>query len=204
MSVSIYVEGGRGGKAMKSACRRGFSSFFKSAGLHGRMPKVVASGSREDTFSKFRIGLDRRSSEQPPVLLVDSEAPVAKGNSVWEHLRLIDNWTRPEQAREESAYLMVQCMESWFLADKHCLERFFGQNFLVNALPGQTAIEEVPKSDVLAGLRDATRQCKTKGQYSKGRHSFDILAKIDPASVVEASPHAKRLIAFLREETNRR
>ena len=32
---------------------------------------------------------------------------------------------------------------------------------------------------------------------TKGRHSFDILAELDPAKVRAASPHANRLILAL-------
>ena len=66
--------------------------------------------------------------------------------------------------------------------------------------PRRREVEEVAKGDVLEGLRNATRRC-TKGEYGKGRHSFDILEQTDPAKVFDASPHAKRLIDTLREKT---
>jgi hypothetical protein len=48
-----------------------------------------------------------------------------------------------------------------------------------------------------AGLRNATRFTQTKGEYGKAKHSFDILAGVDPEKVKAASPHAERLIATL-------
>ena len=90
-------------------------------------------------------------------------------------------------------------MEAWFLADKEGLGAYFGQGFDRNALPGRREIEDVAKADVLDGLKRATRQCK-KGEYGKGRHSFDILEQTDPAKVIYASPHARRLVETLRRE----
>ena len=110
-----------------------------------------------------------------------------------------DRWKKPDAATDENAHLMVQCMETWFLADKDRLAAYFDQGFNGNALPGRREIEEVAKGDVFEGLKRATRQCK-KGEYGKGRHSFDILEQTDPAKVINASPHARRLIETLRQE----
>ena len=136
------------------------------------------------------------------VLLVDSEGPVAEGSGPWSHLEASDGWDRPEDATDENAHLMVQCMEAWFLADRSCLATFFGQGFDPNALPGNRNLEEVAKTDVLRGLKKATRQCRPKGEYGKGRHSFDLLSEIDPASVMDASPRASRLVATLRKKAS--
>ena len=97
-----------------------------------------------------------------------------------------------------NAHLMVQCMEAWFLADKDCLAAFFGRGFNRNALSHNPDIEQVAKTDVLEGLKGATRRCKSKGEYGKGRHSFEILSEIDPEKVLAASLHAMRLVHTLR------
>ncbi len=44
------------------------------------------------------------------------------------------------------------------------------------ALPGNPNIEAISKESVLKALKDATRQTKTKGGYSKRDHSFELLA----------------------------
>ena len=44
----------------------------------------------------------------------------------------------------------------------------------------------------------ATRKCKTKEHYLKGKHSFVLLGRIDPSKVIAASPHAKRLLDALK------
>ena len=91
---------------------------------------------------------------------------------------------------------MVQMMESWFLADREALAAYYGQGFRAGALPSNTRIEDVAKDDVIDGLEQATRNT-SKGRYSKGRHSFDLLARLAPAKVTNASPYAKRLIDTL-------
>jgi hypothetical protein len=131
------------------------------------------------------------------ILLVDSEEPVT-GNFPWEHVKARpgDGWDKPEAATDDHLHLMVECMESWFLADKEALEKFYGQGFKNNSLPAKPKIEEVSKSDVYRGLKDATKDTK-KGEYGKGTHSFKILAIVDPAKVRDAAPSADRLLKHL-------
>ena len=63
-------------------------------------------------------------------------------------------------------------------------------------------VENIAKADLYKGLANATRHC-TKGRYGKGRHSFGILARVDPHKIIAASPHAKRLIDTLRAKSGR-
>lgn len=100
---------------------------------------------------------------------------------------------------EAQVHLMVQCMESWFLADKTSLEEFYGQGFRPNALPANPAVEDVLKKDVMEGLARAT-QGTTMGEYHKTRHGFAILERLDPAKVSERSLHAKAFLDFLRTQ----
>jgi hypothetical protein len=108
-----------------------------------------------------------------------------------------DGWRRPHGAADDQCHLMVQIMESWFLADKVGLASFYGQGFRENALPASQEVEQIPKADVLSGLAQATRDTR-KGSYSKGSHSFHILADVDLASVEDAAPHARHLLETLR------
>ena len=88
-------------------------------------------------------------------------------------------------------------MESWFLADKATLAAFFGRGFDQKALPQRQEVEAIPKSDVLSGLKNASRRTTTKGPYSKGKHAFAILALVDPTPVRSASVHADRFLNAL-------
>ena len=93
---------------------------------------------------------------------------------------------------------MVQIMESWFLADRETLADFYGSDFRSNAIPLWPEIEEVPKEDVLSNLRRATSGTG-KGSYRKRRHGFEILRKLDPNKVMNASPHASHFVTSLRK-----
>ncbi len=198
MSVRIYVEGGGNTGALKSKCRWGFSEFFKKILPASRQPKVIACGSRNEAIDNFRIAL-REHPGETVVLLVDAETPVAPEATVWAHLKQSAGCEPPAGATEDNSHLMVQCMESWFLADTETLASYFGQGFQASALPRNPNVEEIAKPVVLHALKAATRQTKTKGEYSKGGHSFEILARIDANKVRSASPYAERLaVALLR------
>lgn len=197
MNVKVYVEGGGDTNALKTRCRQGFSEFFRKAGLEGRMPRIVASGGRQQTFDDFCTALKKSGVDDFIILLVDSEAPVAAGTGSWSHLKARDNWNKPAAATDENAHLMVQCMEAWFLADKDTLAAFFGGGFNRNALPSRTDVENISKHDLFNGLKNATRHCNKKGEYGKGKHSFDILAQIDISKVTAASPFAQCLVNTL-------
>ena len=199
MKVEIYVEGGGDTRALRNACRAGFRAFFRKAGLAERLPSIIACGSRDQALRRFRIAVAKTNRDTFALLLVDSEGPIAINAGPWQHLRQRDNWERPEQTTDDNAHLLVECMESWFLADKGCLARHFGSQFSANALPKDPEVERIPKRALLDGLKNATRQCSAKGPYDKGKHSFDILALIDPANVTNASPYAKRLIDLLKD-----
>ena len=91
---------------------------------------------------------------------------------------------------------MVQVMESWFLADVDALESYYGQGFRRQSLPANPNVEEVPKQDVERGLERAARETGKEG-YRKGRDSFEILGRLDPVKVREASEHADRFVKAL-------
>ena len=194
MSIKIYVEGGGGSPA---ACRRGFKRFLEKAGLKGRMPKIIPCGARTSAYADFKTAV--ATGDTIPMLLVDTETPIRAGSGPWIHLQSKDRWNRPNGAGDEHCHLMVQCMESWFLADKPALALYYGRGFQRNALPANTDVEQIPKDDVERGLADATRACR-KGSYmkNKGSHSFEILGRIDPSAVESAAPSAKRLLDVLR------
>ena len=190
VKTKVYVEGG-GRKALDRQCRRGFSTFLTNAGVSPNSVEIEACGPRGEAYRTF--GADSRKG-LPAILLVDAEGPVTT-RSTWQHLKDSDNWDRPESATDDQCHLMVQIMESWFLADVETLESFFGTGFRRQVLPGNQNVEDVPKQDVLDGLERATGG---KGsRYNKGVHSFEILAHLDPEKVKKASPHAKRFIELL-------
>lgn len=198
MKVRIYVEGGGDhNKRLKAGCREGFKKFFGKAGLAGRMPEVMPCGGRSRAYKDFRTSHENAGPDDFPILLVDSEVPVVQAER-WEHVRLRvdDGWQRPRGASGDQIHFMVQAMEAWFHADKEKVQEYFGQGFRLASLKSRTDIENIPTADLYDGMQMPTRDCR-KGEYSKGQHSFEILALIDPARVRAASPHAGRLLNTL-------
>ncbi|MEW6754252.1 MAG: DUF4276 family protein [Candidatus Latescibacterota bacterium] len=182
-------------KSLRIACRQGFRKLLEKAGLAGRMPRIVACGRRQDALDDFGRAL--LTGDSHPVLLVDAEAPVTAISRPWEHLQARDGWVRPAGATDEQGHLMVQAMESWFLADRPALAAFYGQHYREGALPDNPDVESVAKAGVLHGLEQATRDTR-KGRYAKGALSYDVLGRLDPARLEAAAPAAKRLFATLR------
>jgi len=197
VSVFLYVEGGAKGNLARE-CRKGFSKFLESAGLKGRMPRVVACGCRKDAYDDFCTAIN---AGKKAILLVDSEAPVVTpidNANPWLHVknRQGDGWVKPANVTDDELHFMVQCMEAWFLADQTALGTYFGQSFNNNALPKHADIESIRKKDIYDSLSQATRNTQ-KGEYGKGKHSFEILALIDPNKVRLASPYADRFLNTL-------
>lgn len=200
LGLKLYVEGGGDTEDLKAQCREGFAQFLQKAGLKGKMPRVVASGSRRNAFENFAQALKEGS---PAMLLVDSEAPLSSA-SKWTHVlhRDGDRWEKPSQAKEEDLYFMVQCMESWLISDLETLSTFFGDGFQEKALPAAARrknVEDIAKTEVYESLKKATKGCAAKGQYGKGAHSFKLLGLIDPQKVEHASAQAKQFLTALRQ-----
>ena len=192
MTIKLYVEGGGDSEGLRRRAREAFSRFFRKA-FAGRQFAVIACGARSAAFDRFKTAL-QMEREVFSMLLVDSEGPVV-APTAWGHLKAQaqDRWDRPPRASDEQGHLMVQCMEAWLLTDRAALALYYGNGFSEAAIPNWQLIEGVPKKDLFDVLARATAGSKTKGPYSKSKHSWDLLALIDPARVRTAAPHAERL-----------
>ena len=195
VTATLYIEGGGEGKDLRSRFRKGWRAFFGAAGV-GSRTKIVRGAGRQQTFKRFVSAVSEPRSGTIPLLLVDSEGAVAAGHSVWQHLLTRDGWRKPKGAGEDHAFLMVQVMETWFLADRAALRRYFGEGFRDKAVRQWPILEDVPKSTVLDALESATKTCRKS--YAKGRISFELLGEVDPACVAAACPHAEALLQRLR------
>ena len=196
VKVALYVEGGGTGGRLGQLFRNAWRDFFISAGLSGNLPRVVRGGGREQTFQQFSEAVKAARPEDLPVLLVDSERPVASGHSVWEHLQINDLWARPPGVGDEQAFLMAQSMETWLLADRAGLRDYFGASFRESRLPSQSNLEDIARERVQQSLERATAECNKR--YAKGAVSFEVLRRINPDAVAERCPHAKAMFDCLR------
>ena len=197
VKVTIFFEGGGEKEVTQSKHREGLSNYCSHVSQKPRRLRIVAGGGREQTFDKFRRAVLNSRNDELIALLVDAENPVT-ANSPAEHLRACDRWEFPA-ADNFRVFLMVQMMESWFLADRDALTGFYDGGFQANSLPGSPFnVENIRKEDVDRGLKNATRNTRSKVTYDKIGHGPALLALIDPKKVEAASPHAKKFNDFLK------
>ena len=202
MKVGIYVEGGGDSKELHARCREGFRKLIEKAGFKGRMPGIVACGGRQQAFDMFRTALGKGQGFHP-ILLVDSEDPVDAQNELssdsaaaWNHLQSRDGWTRPHGTNDDQAQMMVTCMETWIMSDRQALRKVFGARLQVSALLPVDDLEQRSRSDVQLALENATHNCGHNKAYRKGRRSFQVLAELNPGTLMDL-PHFKLLIQAL-------
>lgn len=200
MSTTIFVEGGGNSEITLRSCRKGFVEYFsKIIDTRRKRLKVIACGGRDRAFDDFIAAIENCKLGDRCILLVDAEAPVTAVDAI-EHLKERDHWTFPDDLNGHRVYLMAQAMEAWFLADREAMSAFYDGGFRPGSLPGRPdRIEDVFKADLEPRLKQATRDTRTKGEYHKTRHGFELLGLIDPNKVEKASAQAAILHEFLRD-----
>jgi hypothetical protein len=160
-----------------------------------RAMDVSPSGSTEQTIRDYARAIRENRAEVVVSLLVDSETSVT-ADSPAAHLRAkLDSANVPQDARA-NLFLMVQCMEAWFVTDAQALKACYGARVHENALPLGRDIESVSKKDVLAALKAAVLTTPA-GEYHKIRHGARILENLNPTMVAKRSSHARALHEFL-------
>jgi hypothetical protein len=173
--IRIYFEG-------TSELREGFRNFFgeiKTTG--GRGPKLIAGGGREQAIADFRKSF-KNHPDALNLLLIDSEGPDTG--------QLFERICQPQQipgSAKDEVFWMVECMESWFLADIEALGLYYRRD-LTEASRGNPNVEEIPKKDVLARLKAAAG-----GRYHKTKDAPRLLKQIRPQRVRQAAPDCDRL-----------
>ncbi len=196
MKVTIYVEGGGDSKYQHIQCRRGFRKLIEKSGLAGKMPSIFACGGRNAAFDDFKTAMNSKSPTDYPMLLVDSEDPIAENITPWNHLRTRDGWVPPNAIFDEQAQLMVTCMETWIMADHATLRNVFGADLQENALLPETNLEQYDRYRIQQALEHATRNCKNKA-YKKGKRSFQVLEAVNPSALKQRLSYFRRFIETL-------
>src|ERR1017187_2046589 len=135
--IRIYYEG-------DTELREGFRSFFREieTANDGQPPKLIAGRGREQAMADFQKAV-RKHPGALIVLLIDSDGP--------DDGKLFDTICRPQQMPgqlRDRVFWMVECMESWFLADVEALSSYYRAD-LTEALRGNPIVEQIPKRDVL-------------------------------------------------------
>lgn len=197
MKVTIYVEGGGDSKYQHIQCRRGFRKLIEKSGFVGKMPGIFACGGRNAAFDDFKTAMRSKSLADYPMLLVDSEDPIAENVSPWGHLETRDKWLRPNGVSDDQAQLMVTCMETWLMADHAALREIFGALLQDNALLPEANLEQYDRQRVQDALQQATRNCGKNKAYKKGKRSFQVLEAVNPATLKQWLPYFRRFIETL-------
>jgi len=165
--IRIYFEG-------DVALRPGFNAFFAELREKARETRVglrliAAEGTPDRDFDIAR----RDHPDAWNILLKDSEGPLPAN-------------------RDDSIFWMVEMMESWFHADKDKLAEFYGPEFQRSSLAANPKVEEIPKRDLVSGLKAAAKPTK-KRTYHKTAHAPKLLERIRPDLVRAAAPNCERL-----------
>jgi len=187
--IRIYFEG-------TAALRPALGSFIEKALplVCGKL-RLTAGGGRDQAIDAF-VSQVRQGSANI-LLLIDSEE--ADDGKLYARLSTKQNWRIPRGRNlQKQVCWMVQCMETWFIADRAALRGVFKRNLNERALPPNPKVEEVAKDDVLRKLKNATR-----GGYEKGAHAQQILRLLDPGTVRNASQHCQRFFEVIAEQVGR-
>ena len=190
--IQIFFEGDK-------TLLKGFNAFLKpvidSARQRRTRFQLVSGGSIAETIKDFLDAI-QDNPDAFNILLVDSDGP--DNGNLMSSVKALSTWDNHIGAtvQDGQIHFMVQVMESWFLADKDALGRYYGRDFQPNRLPLNKNVEHVPGNDVISGLENATRPTR-KGKYHKTRHAPDLLAQIDAAKVRQAAPNCDMLFASL-------
>lgn len=203
MTTVVYLEGGGDSKELRVRCREGFRKLLANCGFAGRMPRLVACGGRDAAYDDFKTA-HAQAGESYVGLLIDSEDPVAALSATWEHLKLRpgDGWERPLGATDDQVLFMTTCMETWIISDRGALKQHYGAHLQETALPALHDLERRPRGDVQEALTRATRNCSNA--YIKGKRSFEVLAKLDPAILEQHLPSFARARNILEQKLQAR
>ena len=188
--VLVYIEGSK-------RLKRGFDRFLQPSldalRAKGLSVRVVMCGGTP--IQDFRDAI-RTHPNDVVLLLKDAEGP-DDGQLVRRlRERLLQYLPASTRLPESHLHLMVQIMESWFLADRPALGRYYGPAFMAGRLPPNPRVERIPKAAVLSALKAATR-LTSKREYHKTRHAPDLLEQIDRDRVRQAAPNCQRLFEHL-------
>jgi hypothetical protein len=161
------------------------------------MPRLVASGSRTAAFEAFKTELRQSKPGDFVALLIDSEEPLADLSATWKHLRgrKGDQWKKPTSATDEQVFFMTTCMETWIVSDRETLKNYYGQRLKENALPSLVRLESRGRLAVQDALAQATADCSNS--YEKGKRSYQVLGKLQPATLAQHLPSFKRMVDIL-------
>ena len=184
--IRIYYEGDR-------ALKPGFDAFFSEIRQLAKDKacrfQLISTGAKWQ--QDFRIAIKSHATSWN-ILLIDSEGPTYSAVETCKK----NGW---DAVHATSIFWMVEMMESWFHADKSNVASYYGNGFNQNTLAANPHVEEIPKKDLVDGLKAATKDT-SKGPYHKTLHAPKLLACINPGLVRKAAPNCGKLFDAIEKE----
>jgi len=199
----IYIEGGASGPNSKNLtvrCQQAFHTILHRMGFEGRKPRLKACGGRVSVYEDFCTAHNAGGGGYVAIW-IDSEEPMADIEQTWKHLAEVTTvaaWEKPGGAADDQVLFMTTCMETWIVADRAVLRSHYGHKLRENALPPLSGLEGRDRHDVQDRLERATQDCKNA--FAKGKRSFDVLEKLDPAVLKQHLPSCVRVDRILTDK----
>ncbi len=197
MEIKLYVEGGSKGSHKRATIKlqQGFDSFFKEIKELARSKKIsfkiIPAGNTQSTYDDFIFSVEN-SPQSFNLLLVDSDDALSENESARAFLQKKYKKWKLKTVKDEQCHLMVQIMESWFIADVDALKQFYGQGFNAGKFPKNRNVEAVEKEQIKKSLKAAIAKTNKK-EYHKIEHGSKLLEIINPNKVREAALHCEKL-----------
>ena len=166
-------------------------------GFKGRMPRLKACGGRDSVYEDYCTA-HNTALVGYVAMWIDSEEPMADIEKAWKHLAEVTTvgaWEKPDDAADDQVLFMTTCMETWIVADRAALREHYKRNLNENPLPHTNGLESRPRHEVQQALETATKNCNNA--YAKGKRSFEILEKLDPAVLRQHLPSFERVVRIL-------
>lgn len=196
--ILVYIEGeGGGGTASK---RHYLDGGFRKAWKKFLQP--LADQARQKGIWRFRCipgrggAITAKQFANPlpgdvgalRILVIDSEVPVQDVTKPWGAIKQI----RPDWAGDKDCYLMVQCLETWLLADRTSLQKHYnspGQPcFQENKLRAWPDLEKIGRRTLQTALERATAGCGKPYAHADGNL---LIGKVDSEKLKTLSSVAR-------------
>ena len=209
MSAYVYLEGGASGpnsdgtssKYLTIRCQRTFHTLLDRMGFKKRKPRLVACGGRGRVYDRFCTAHDLVGAGGYVAIWIDSVEPMADIEASWKHLANVTTvaaWQKPAGAKDDQVLFMTTCMETWIVADRATLREHFKQQLNENPLPTLTDVERRTRASVQDALIAATKDCQNA--YAKGKQSYNVLEKLDPAVLKQHLPSFVRVARIFEQK----
>lgn len=194
----IYIEGSGDTNKLQAVGREAMMKFLSQLTLK-KPCKVIMCGGRQQAYNDFCVAMkSMKPGGDVPLLLVDAETPVDKDAEPWVHLKIRDNWNKPNDATNDYAYLMVQTMEAWLVCDPSAWKSW-KPRVDSSKLPAihNNNVELVGKEKLESMCEALCKTIDSTYLKSKRLNGFGILKNVKLELVRTNSKEAKRFFEFI-------